>query len=113
MSPQTRSHQELTTSLEHRFGDFGAAVPAETALTTTTAHRSHRAYTAQPVDPALVRLLCATALSSPTKSDLQQRDIVVLEDAGQRRRVTSLLDEYPWAGTAPVFLVFCGNNRRQ
>jgi nitroreductase/FMN reductase [NAD(P)H] len=52
------------------------------------------------------------ALASPTKSDLQQRDIVILEDPGQRRAVTSLVGD-PWLVAAPAFLVFCGNNRRQ
>jgi nitroreductase len=113
MSDQKQSHQELTASLERRFGDVGPVDPSATVLATAAAHRSHRVYTDRPVDPALVRLLCATALSSPTKSDLQQRDIVVLQDAGQRRRITDLLDEYPWAATAPTFLVFCGNNSRQ
>jgi nitroreductase len=113
MNDERRSHQELTASLERRFGDIGAVDPVAAALSTAAAHRSHRAYTDRPIDPALVRVLCATALSAPTKSDLQQRDIIVLEDASQRQRVTDLLDEYPWAATAPVFLVFCGNNRRQ
>lgn len=113
MSDQKQSHQELTASLERRFGDVGPVDPSATVLATAAAHRSHRVYTDRPVDPALVRLLCATALSSPTKSDLQQRDIVVLEDAGHRRRITDLLDEYPWAAAAPMFLVFCSNNRRQ
>jgi nitroreductase/FMN reductase [NAD(P)H] len=74
--------------------------------------RSCRAYSDRPVAADLVRSLCAIALSAPTKSDLQQRDIVVLADAEQRRRVTSLIND-PWIDTAPVFLVFCGNNRRQ
>jgi nitroreductase/FMN reductase [NAD(P)H] len=114
MSSKPESHREVTASLQRRFGDYGVGdVPDAAALTTAAAHRSHRVYTDQPVDPALVHLLCATALSAPTKSDLQQRDIIVLDDTAQRRRITDLLEEYPWAASAPVFLVFCGNNRRQ
>jgi nitroreductase/FMN reductase [NAD(P)H] len=65
-----------------------------------------------PIDPELVHLLCAVALSAPSKSDLQQRAIIVLEDAAQRQRVTALTGE-AWVAAAPAFLVFCGNNRRQ
>jgi nitroreductase len=111
MKPTAPSHQELTAAYERRFGEAPAA-PLDPALAPALLHRSHRAYSDKPVDPAMLQNLCAAALSAPSKSDLQQRDIVILENAVQRRRITDLLDEYPWAGTAPVFLVFCGNNRR-
>lgn len=107
----------LRADLHHRFGEaleVDPATPGLPALARLAAHRSQRAYSERPVDPALLRLLCAVALASPTKSDLQQRDIVILEEAGQRARVTGfMLEEYPWIATAPVFLVFCANNRRQ
>ena len=90
-----------------------AATEIADAVLRLVQHRSQRRYVAgRAVDPALLEVLCAAALSAPSKSDLQQRDIVVLEDAAQRRRVTSLLDD-PWIGEAPCFLVFLGNNRRQ
>lgn len=61
-----------------------------------------------------MRLLAAVALSAPAKSDLQQRDIVIIEDPALRKRVTGLVTgENPWLEKAPAFLVFCGNNRRQ
>ncbi len=114
---QTADATALERLLDRRYGDAPAVdplTPGAGALARLAAHRSHRAYAARPVDPALVRVLCAVALASPTKSDLQQRDIVILSDAAQRRRVTGLVTgEYPWIDTAPVFLVFCGNNRRQ
>ena len=107
---------EIAAALHYRFGDGPSAVPEIAGLDAVlrlVQHRSQRRYVAGlAVEPALVDLLCAAALSSPSKSDLQQRDIVVLEDAAQRRRVTSLLDD-PWIDEAPCFLVFCGNNRRQ
>ena len=58
-------------------------------------------------------MLCALALASPTKSDLQQRDIIILEEKAQRTRITDLFPQDPWMAEAPLFLVFCGNNRRQ
>jgi nitroreductase/FMN reductase [NAD(P)H] len=75
--------------------------------------RSQRAYIHdREVGGELMQLLCAVALAAQTKSDLQQRDIVILEDKARRRLVTSLIGE-SWIDEAPAFLVFCGNNRRQ
>ena len=52
------------------------------------------------------------ALSAPSKSDLQQADIVIVADKGQREKLETLLPDNPWVKAAPVFLVFCANNRR-
>jgi nitroreductase/FMN reductase [NAD(P)H] len=71
-----------------------------------------RRYTDKPVDPALLETLCAVALSAPSKSDLQQADIVIVGDKGQRKKLETLLPDNPWVKAAPVFLVFCANNRR-
>lgn len=106
----------LISTLRHRFGEDIAvdpATPGLAALCRQAAHRSHRRFTARPVDGELLRLLCATALSAPTKSDLQQRDILIIEDPAQRRRVLELIPDNEWANAAPALLVFCGNNRRQ
>lgn len=106
----------LRATLRHRFGEdiaIDPATPGLAALGRQAAHRSHRRFTEHPVDGTLLRLLCATALSAPTKSDLQQRDIVIIEDPAQRRRVLELIPDNEWAKRAPVLLVFCGNNRRQ
>ena len=77
------------------------------------ARGSCRAFRATPVLDDLLRTLCAVALSSPTKSDLQQRDIVVLKSAEQRARLVQLVSGQGWVSGAPALLVFCGNNRRQ
>lgn len=112
---------DLAALLRRRYGAAPALDPAALPLeerglerlAELAAHRSHRAFSDRPVTRELVELLCAVALSSPTKSDLQQRDIIVLEDRDHRRRITDLMPEFPWIATAPAFLVFCGNNRRQ
>jgi nitroreductase len=76
-----------------------------------------RAFLSRSVAPELVATLCALALSSPTKSDLQQRDIIIIDDAQIRSAIVSRLTTgalaQAWIGGAPVLLVFCGNNRRQ
>jgi len=57
--------------------------------------------------------LAAIALSAPSKSDLQQRDILIVEDAGVRGRINMLLSDQDWIPDCPHLLVFLGNNRRQ
>src|SRR5450755_3598635 len=106
---------ELAELLLGRFGTAVAA-PEETAhptLTGIAGHRTMRAYADRAVEPALVRTLAAVALSAPSKSDLQQADIVIVEDQAVRAPIAALLPDNPWVGRAPAFLVFCGNNRRQ
>ena len=61
---------------------------------------------------ALLRTLAACALSAPSKSYLQQADIIAVQDSGQRRKVEALVPKMPWMRQAPLLLVFCGNGRR-
>jgi nitroreductase len=74
-----------------------------------------RSFTAEPVPHELLHRLCALALCAPTKSDLQQRDIV--DDAPLRQQILLPLTEgpigQPWLKNVPALLIFCGNNRRQ
>jgi len=72
-----------------------------------------RRYLDKPVDRVLLDTLCAVALSAPSKSDLQQADIVVVTDKAQRAVLDELAPGNPWMKAAPAILVFCGNNRRQ
>ena len=77
------------------------------------ARGSCRAFTDQSVSVDLLETLCAVALASPTKSDLQQRDIVLMTSPGPRAKLASLVAGQAWVAEAPVVLVFCANNRRQ
>lgn len=104
----------LVHDLGYRFGDppelpEGEVPPLWSQL---AARRSHRRFSDRPVPPELIRTLAALALCSASKSDLQQRDIVILE-AEQIRAVGALFPSMPWIGEAPALLVFCGDNRRQ
>ena len=106
----------LTEVLAHRFGDFAAqdATADACAPLMTLARRGVvRRFKAEPLAPELLDTLCALALSSPTKSDLQQRDILIVEDAAIRARINTLLADQEWIPGAPHLLVFLGNNRRQ
>src|SRR5512142_2251562 len=106
---------KLMDALKARFGTAPAlkdAAKNADVLAEMANRRVIRRYTDQPVDPALLETLCAVALSAPSKSDLQQADIVIVADKGQREKLEALLPDNPWVQAAPVFLVFCGNNRR-
>ena len=101
--------------LQLRFDDAPQNIPdaLETEAWHSIAnHQSCRSYTDKTVSAELVRQLCALALCSPTKSDLQQRDIIIVEDSDKRATINALFPGSPWIIDAPVFLVFCGNNRR-
>jgi nitroreductase/FMN reductase [NAD(P)H] len=81
------------------------------ALARLAGRRVHRRYLDKPVDPALIRLLCACALSAPSKSDLQQADIVVLRKPEQDV-IADLIPDQPFIRVAPAFLVFLADGRR-
>lgn len=104
----------IDETLALRFGDATAGtLPDDPLLRLFAEHKSCRAFAPEPVDPALIRSLCALALSSPSKSDLQQRDVLIIEDQDVRARINALLEDQEWIADAPSFLVFLGNNRRQ
>jgi nitroreductase len=74
--------------------------------------RTHRRYAARPVADELIDLLIATALSASAKSDFQQASIIKLKDPDKRKAIAAHFPSMPWIGTAPAFLVFCGDARR-
>jgi nitroreductase/FMN reductase [NAD(P)H] len=107
----------LSADLAHRYGDSPVAEapdPQAAAVFERMARRgSCRRFKTEPVSDALIQTVCALALAAPSKSDLQQRDIVIIEDKAMRARIDGLLAEQEWIKAAPHLLVFLGNNRRQ
>ena len=107
--------QRLLHLLAERFGEELAAPEAAfdaPALAAMAGRGSQRRFLPRPIEARLLRILCAVALAAPTKSDLQQRDIVIVEDRAVRERLDAIVAE-DWLRGAPALLVFCGNNRRQ
>ena len=105
----------LKEALAARFGEtfeVDPALPGMDELARIAAHRVHRRFLSRAVPGDLVRLLCACALSAPSKSDLQQADILIVQDAAKRRTIEALLPEMPWIAEAPVFLVFLASGAR-
>jgi nitroreductase/FMN reductase [NAD(P)H] len=74
--------------------------------------RACRDYADRPVSEDLVRLLICAGLSAPSKSDLQQADIVWVRDPELRAEVTEGIPGADWIARAPVFLVVCANGAR-
>jgi nitroreductase/FMN reductase [NAD(P)H] len=107
--------ESIRTALFERFGEQLAVDPRLAgldALARIAGHRSHRRYAPRAVEPDLLRLLCACALSAPSKSDLQQADIVVIDDRAIRKAIVATIPDMPWILDAPVFLVFTANGAR-
>src|SRR5690348_16942668 len=81
------------------------------------ARGSVRKFRPDAVPYPTLRRLCALALCAPTKSDLQQRDIVIIDAPPLKSRIGALLADGPlgqkWLASVPNLLIFCGNNRRQ
>jgi nitroreductase/FMN reductase [NAD(P)H] len=107
---------DLQTALTSRYADAprpDASIPGSELLHSMLARGSCRAFQDRPVPAGWLDLLSAAALASPTKSDLQQRDIVVLTTRETRRNLADLVPGQAWVASAPVLVVFCGNNHRQ
>jgi nitroreductase len=105
----------LQDALKKRFGEdipVDRSLPGLDELARIAGHSTHRRFQPKPIPPDLLRLLCACALSAPSKSDLQQGDIVVVHDRTTRDKIEALLPDMPWMASAPVFLVFVANGRR-
>lgn len=110
-SPKSR----ITAASRDRFGE-SLVVPDGAAgletLASLAEHRVCRSYLAEPVDEDLLRLVVASGLSAPSKSDLMQVDIVQVAQAENLAEIADLMPKMDWIRGAPVFLVICGNGSR-
>ena len=105
----------ITQALAERFGErieVDPALPGLSALEKIAAYRSHRRFLPRAIEPELLRLLCACALSAPSKSDLQQSDIVIVGDMTIRQGIVATIPDMTWINDAPAFLVFVANGER-
>jgi nitroreductase/FMN reductase [NAD(P)H] len=110
-SPQDR----IASACATRFGAtyrLPDGTPGADELARQLEHSSHRKWADKPVTPELLQLLFACAMSAPSKSDLQQADIIHVADRAKIKAIADHIPDMPWINDAPVFLVFCGNNRR-
>ena len=115
MNPPRTPAQRLDAALSERYGAAPAAaagLPGIDELARMAEHRSHRRFDGRAVDPALLRLLLACAFSAPSKSDLQQADVIHVADRAKVKAIADGIPDMPWIADAPVLLVFVANNRR-
>src|ERR1043166_651303 len=101
--------------IEDRFGiesQAGSDMPAHGALAAILTRRVTRRFKPDPIPDAVLDVAMAGALSAPSKSDLQQCALVVLNDKAKQAAIASWIPSMPWIAQAPRFLVFCGDNRR-
>jgi nitroreductase len=113
--PDETFASRIAAAVKRRFGaalEPASALPNTAALAALNERSVCRHYRPDPVPEALVRMLCATALSAPTKSDLQQATIVRLADPAKRAAVCALLPGSPWLAQAPELFVFCADGFR-
>jgi nitroreductase/FMN reductase [NAD(P)H] len=105
----------LPAAIERRYGStlrLTGELPGLEPLAALNERSVCRRYRTDPVPEEVVRLLCATALAAPTKSDLQQATIVRLADPAKRAAVCALLPGSPWLARAPELFVFCADGWR-
>src|SRR5437868_4284 len=111
----TSQAKAIEEALAERFGVASAVdptLPGLDELTRIARHCVHRRFQSRPVEPALLRLLCACALSAPSESDLQQADILVVRDKAKQSAIAALIEDMPWIAQAPAFLMFLTNGAR-
>ena len=115
MTPHRTAPQRIDAALAERFGAAPAIdpeLPGLDELARMAEHRSHRRFDGRAVEPALLQLLLACAFSAPSKSDLQQADVIHVADRAKVKAIADGIPDMPWIADAPVFLVFVANNRR-
>ncbi|WP_170476343.1 nitroreductase family protein [Ruegeria arenilitoris] len=113
---KNETNLDLQQLLDYRFGDaprLDGTEPHGNLIDSMAARGSCRTFLDKAVPDGWVEMLCAVALAAPSKSDLQQRDIVLLKSPIVRRSLVDLIEDQDWVAEAPMMAVFCGNNRRQ
>ena len=110
------SDPNLSSALHTRFHeviDVAEDLDVNPELIRMATRGSCREFNVEPIPVQTLRMLAGVALSAPTKSDLQQRDLIIVTDPTLRDHLNALLEPQSWIAGAPAFVVFCGNNQRQ
>ena len=74
--------------------------------------RTIRQFSDQKISEGLLTQLLACAQSAPSKSDLQQYGVIVVDDLAKRAAITEWIATMPWIMDAARLLIFCGDIRR-
>ena len=81
-------------------------------LKTIISRSSVRKFSDKPIPKELLTILLTAAQSAPSKSNLQQYSILIMQDEAIKLKVSSLIGNTKWALSAPVFLLFLADIRR-
>ena len=73
---------------------------------------SVRKFSQKNISKELLTLLLTAAQSAPSKSNLQQYSIIVIQNQSLKNEISKLIGDTKWALTAPVFLLFLADIRR-
>lgn len=82
------------------------------AITALLNRRVIRKFKHDPISDPTMALLLSAAQSAPTKSNLQQYSILIINDEDVKNQVADLVPSMPWMKTAPIIALFLGDVRR-
>jgi nitroreductase/FMN reductase [NAD(P)H] len=91
--------EQLADAVLQRFGEplsLPPDLPGADELLRMLMHSSHRKWADQVVSADLLQLLFACALSAPSKSDLQQADIVHVAERARIKAIADWIPDMPW-----------------
>ena len=91
--------------------DFSKIQETDT-LKSILSRRSIRKFTNKPISKELLSLILAAAQSAPSKSNLQQYSILVIQDQNIKNEISNLIGNTKWALTAPMFFLYLADIRR-
>ena len=91
--------------------DFSKIQETET-LKSILSRRSIRKFLNKPISKELLTLILAAAQSAPSKSNLQQYSILVIQDQNIKNEISNLIGNTKWALTAPIFFLYLADIRR-
>ena len=81
-------------------------------ITSIISRASVRKFSKKNISKELLTLLLTAAQSAPSKSNLQQYSIMVIQNQSLKNEISKLIGDTKWALTAPVFLLFLADIRR-
>ena len=95
---------------EAKFGQLNIDITGH--LETILSRSSVRKFSKKTISNELLSLLLTAAQSAPSKSNLQQYSILVIQDELIKSKISNLIGNTKWALRAPLFFLFLSDIRR-
>ena len=107
---------EVSKLYFNRYGKYSdkdfSKVDVSDFFNTIVSRASIRKFSKKNISKELLTLLITAAQSAPSKSNLQQYSILVIQNKSIKKEISNLIGNTKWALTAPVFLLFLADIRR-